>query len=123
MRNQELVDRFFDGAVSGAASRMSIGTTYDGGVYILGYGHAVYAYRPPDGRFGPVVFDGWKGASKTTTQHISLIERHADHSANGRPGVTDVEQDPDLEVLLSISGDDKNYSTSQRSFRGRSGGM
>ena len=123
MRNQELVDRFFDGAVSGASSRMSIGTTYYDGVYILGYGHAVYAYRPPDDRFGSVVFDGWKGASHTTDQHISLIEPHADHSANGRPDTTDVEQDPDLEVLLAISGGDKDYSSSQRSFRGRSGGV
>lgn len=121
--NQRLVNRFFDGAESGAASRISIGTTYSGGVYILGYGHAVYAYRPPDNRYDPVVFTGWKGASKSTTRHIGMIESVATHTADGRPGVTDVENDPDFEVLFGISGNDKDYSKNQRSHRGSRGGV
>lgn len=122
MNQQDLVDAFFNGAESGTASNMSIGTTYAGGVYILGYGHAVYAYRPPDGRFDPVVFTGWKGASHSTDQHIGLMDDKAGMNLDGRPGVSDVEHDPDIEVLASISGNDKDYSSSQRSYRGDRGG-
>lgn len=106
----ELVERFYNGETSGNASNMSIGTTYEDGVFVIGYGHAIYAYRPPDDRFGPVVFTGWKGASKSTNQHISLLEGKAEHTSDGRPGESDVAGDPDLDKLKAISGNDKDYS-------------
>lgn len=116
MTNEELVSAFFSGSDSGVASNMSVGTTADGGVFIQGYGHAVYAYRPPDRRFPPVVFTGWKGASHSTNQHISLMVDETDEHAPGRPGTTDVSGDPDKDVLYAISSNDNDYSTSQRSF-------
>jgi len=115
--NELLVNRFFDGEYSGTATNMSIGETAAGGHFIMGYGHAIYAYRPPDERFGPVVFTGWKGASHSTNQHIGLMSDKTDNCFGGRPGVSDVEGDPDIEVLSSVAGNDKNYSQPQRSFR------
>ena len=115
--NELLVNRFFDGEYSGTASNMSIGETAAGGHFIMGYGHAIYAYSPPDERFDPVVFTGWKGASHSTNQHISLMSDKTGNCFGGRPSVSDVEGDPDIEVLRTISGNDNDYSTSQRSFR------
>lgn len=117
MTNEEIVSAFFSGADSGVAANMSIGTTADGGTFLMAYGHAVYAYRPPDGRFSPVLFTGWKGASHSTNQHLSLMVDKTKEHAPGRPGTSDVAGDPDKNVLYGISGDDKDYSTSQRSFR------
>lgn len=115
--NAELVSRFFDGEYEGVSNSMSIGETEAGGHFIMGYGHAVYAYRPPDDRFGPVVFSGWKGASHATTGHIGLMEDRADVTFDGRPSESDVAHDPDLDVLASISSNDKSYGSNQRSFR------
>ena len=116
MSNMELVQSFFSGAESGKAANMSIGETDAGGHFIMGYGHAIYAYRPPDGRFKPAVFVGWVGASTSTTQHIGLMKDEDAHALQGRPGTSDVQGDPDLDVLESISSNDKDYSTNQRSF-------
>jgi len=107
----KLVERFYAGETNGVASNMSICTTDEDGVGIMGYGHAVYAYRPPDMRFNPVVFVGWYGASSSTNKHINLINRDEAIEATGRPGSTDIQGDPSLEYLTSITGDDKDYST------------
>lgn len=114
--NQELVSRFFNGEFKGTAANMSIGQTAAGGHFIMGYGHAVYAYRPPDDRFDPVVFTGWKGASSSTNQHISLMADETDLHADGRPGTTDVRGDPDKDLVMGIAGNDNDYSTNHRSF-------
>lgn len=117
MRNADVVERFFDGRTHGVAANMSIGKTDAGGTFLMGYGHAVYAYRPPDGRFDPVLFTGWRGASASTTQHIALCHDRTDIHIDGRPGTSDVSGDPDLDVLRGISSNDKDYSKNQRSFR------
>jgi len=106
---KELVRRYFDGAETGVASNMEIAVTVGDGVVIQGYGHAVYAYRPPDGRFGPVCFTGWYGASKSTDQHLGMIEPECEDGLDGRPGMGDVRGDPDFEVLAGISSNDKEY--------------
>ena len=118
--NSQLVNRFFGGVESGTASNMEIATLESGATALVGYGHAVYAYRPPEDRFKPVVFVGWKGASKSTNQHIELCLGGNVVEVDGRPGMTDVAGDPDLDVLKGISSNDRDYSTSQRSF-GRRG--
>jgi len=113
----ELARRFFDGETSGNASNMTIGATYGDGVFVMGYGHAIYAYRPPDDRYEPVVFTGWYGASRSTTQHISLLEDEGGHHIDARPGETDITGDPDLDRLEAIPSNDKDYSK-PHSYRG-----
>lgn len=38
---------------------------------IVGYGHAVYAARRTDGSI--ILFEGWRGRSVSTTQHITKL--------------------------------------------------
>ena len=109
MRQSELVNRFYNGAESGVASNMEIAQLNSGATVLKGYGHAVYAYRPPEGRFGVVCFAGWKGASDSTTRHIKMIAQEATHMFDGRPSVSDVTRDPELDVLKGISSNDKDY--------------
>lgn len=108
--NQELVDRFHNGEESGVAANMEIAQMPGGGVAVIGYGHAVYAYRPPDERFVPVVFTGWRDASKSSRRHVNLLGAQEHLAANGRAKKTDVHGDPDLEYLMQIKDEDKNYS-------------
>lgn len=120
--NSELVGRFFRGEYNGIAANMEIATTESDGHIILGYRHAVYAYAPPDGRFDPVVFVGWKGASKSTTRHIRMMESKATYTFDGRARKTDVNDDPDLSYLHQIGSDDKDYSTAHTNVeKGRRG--
>lgn len=106
---KELVDRFYDGHEHGVASNMEMATTTGGGVAVVGYRHAVYAYRPPDDRFGPVVFVGWKGASSSTNQHIELLRNDDVVELDGRPNKGDIVGDPDLRELSAIESNDKDY--------------
>lgn len=111
---EELVDRFYDGKFYGVASNMEISRPTGGGVCVVGYRHAVYAYRPPDDRFKPVVFIGWKGASKSTDLHIELLRKGDRIELDGRPNKGDIIGDPDLKELSTISSDDKDYSKPHR---------
>jgi hypothetical protein len=105
----ELADRFYDNCESGVASNMEIATFSGGGVAVVGYAHAVYAYRPPDDRFDPVVFVGWLGASKSTNQHIHLLKRDEAIEIDGRPNKGDIVGDPDLKELSAIDSNDRDY--------------
>ena len=116
----DLVDRFYDGDETGVASNMELATTVGGGTAVIGYGHAVYAYRPPDGEFEPVVFTGWASASKSSNQHIQLLKRDECIEAQGRAKKSDVSGNPDLDYLMALGSSGKDYSThhSRRDRRG-----
>lgn len=118
----ELVRRYFGGVETGTASNLEIAVTGAGARVLKGYGHAVYAYIPADERFGPVCFTGWKGASKSTDKHIALIEDKCEIHIDGRPGMTDVARDPDLDTLRGISSNDKDYSKPHSRSDERRGG-
>ena len=115
----ELVDRWSDGETTGTASNMTIIEEDCGDTVIMGFGHAVYAIRAGDGRFDPVVFTGWKGASKSTDQHIELIRPKAEIELSGRPSHTQVMGEKSLEFLANIAGNDKDYSQPHRSQQKR----
>jgi hypothetical protein len=119
--NQDLVDRFHDGEESGVANNMEIAQMPGGGTAVIGYGHAVYAYRPPDDRFGPLVFTGWRDASKTSREHINMLGSREHIAVSGRAKKTDVYGDPDYEVLKEVKDEDKDYSTAHRRYE-RGGG-
>lgn len=110
MRQKDLVTDYFRGAECGVASNLEIALTGTGARVLKGYGHAVYAYTPADERFGTVCFTGWKGASKSTNNHINMIEDKADVCLDGRPSMSDVSHDPSLAMLSQISSNDKDYS-------------
>lgn len=42
-----------------------------GGIKLVGYGHALYAYRYPDGHI--IYFKGWRGRSHSTDCHLSKM--------------------------------------------------
>lgn len=107
--NRELVDRFFDGDSGIKAANMEITEPAGGGTAVVGHCHAVYAYRPPDDRFPPVVFTGWRDASKSTGKHISLLVSDDVVEVKGRAKKHHVRGDPDLEYLSGISDDDTYY--------------
>lgn len=107
--NRELVNRFLDGADSGTAFNMEITEPTGGGTAIVGYEHAVYAYRPPDDRYKPVVFTGWSDASSSTNQHISLLTGGDVIEVGGRAKKNHVSGDPDIEYLSGISDGDRSY--------------
>ncbi len=109
MAQAELVGRFYDGSDGGVASSMEIAEMPGGGVAVIGYEHAVYAYRPPDGRFKPVVFEDWASASRSSAQHIAKLKRGDYIVAPGAAKKTDVYGDPDLEELMALSGNHKDY--------------
>ena len=123
MKRSELVDRFFDGAESGVASNMEIATNDAGARMIVGYNHAVYAYSPPDERWGPVAFTGWYGASRSTDQHMSMIEPKAERCVDGRPSQSDLTRDPELGVVMGLSSNDKDYSKPHSRRDRREGGV
>lgn len=75
LSNQELVERFARGFGQGASNRMEI--KKDGNeTVIVGYGHAIYARRKPNGSI--ILYDGWYGYSPTTSRQLNLIRPYAD---------------------------------------------
>jgi len=122
MRQKDLVTDYFRGAETGVASNMEIAVNNAGARMIVGYNHAVYAYCPPDERWGPVVFTGWYGASSSTDQHISMIEPHAERGIDARPAKSDLKRDPELGVVMGISSNDKDYSKPHSRSDRRQGG-
>lgn len=109
LSNRELVNRFLDGGGSGTACNMEITEPAGGGTAVVGYEHAVYAYRPPDDRYPPVVFTGWADASQSSAQHIALFTGGDVIAMCGRAKKHHVRDDPDVEYLSGISDDDTFY--------------
>ncbi len=77
-----LADRFARGETTGTASNMRIHEDGDW-TLLVGYGHAVYAARSPDGRI--YVFDGWAmrktrrwAGSQSTKGQMSQLRHIAD---------------------------------------------
>ena len=107
--NSGLVSFFMAGDTGYTSANMEITEPAGGGTAVVGYGHAVYAYRPPDYRYPPVVFTGWADASKSSGQHISLFSGDDVIELSGRAKKHHVRGDPDLEYLSGISDDDTYY--------------
>jgi len=118
--NYELVKRFFDGDSRAKSANMEITEPAGGGTAVVGYEHAVYAYRPPGERFSTLVFTGWRDASSSTASHISLLTGSDVVEVDGRAKKHHVRGDPDLEYLSGISDDDTFYGGyhSKRDRRG-----
>jgi hypothetical protein len=57
LSHRDLVRRFEDGATSGESNSMSIADLGDGWTALMGYGHAAYLVRNPQGTI--VKFAGW----------------------------------------------------------------
>lgn len=75
LSNEQLVERFVRGFRKGESNRMEI--RQDGNeTIIVGYGHAIYARRKPNGNI--ILYDGWYGYSPTTSRHLNLIRPYAD---------------------------------------------
>jgi hypothetical protein len=75
LSNLDLVERFARGFERGASNRMEI--KRDGNeTIIVGYGHAVYARRKPNGTI--ILYDGWYGYSPTTSTHLNMIRPYAE---------------------------------------------
>jgi len=108
--NHGLVEAFYHGHSNGLANNMEIAEYPEGATAVIGYCHAVYAYRPPEGEYKPVVFTGWSDASPTTGKHISLLTNYDCIEAPGRAKKTDVYDVPTLEYLMEIKDDDTSYS-------------
>lgn len=71
------------------ASNMKVERTDEPGydAVVVGYDHAVYAARRNNGTI--VIFNGWKGRSVSTTQHIGTLKYTIDNpniANDGRPG-------------------------------------
>ena len=120
--NETLIERFVAqrGAELGSACNMSIARNQHNWALLVGYAHAVYAAAPPGDRHAPVVHTGWDGASKSTTQHINLLDARAPEAwtrQSGRPNTGDYGADPSLEAVMAFGGNDKDYSTPHRSYR------
>lgn len=64
----ELGRRFRNGE-TGTASNLKVKEDGDGGLKLVGYGHALYAYRYPDGH--TIYFSGWYDRSQTTKCHLT----------------------------------------------------
>jgi len=62
--------KFRDGDKTGTASNVKIHETDDGGTVLVGYGHAVYAYRSPSGHI--TAYMGWTNRSNTRRQSGSI---------------------------------------------------
>jgi hypothetical protein len=64
----ELGRRFRNGK-TGTASNVEVKEDNQGELKMVGYGHALYAYRYPDGY--TIFFGGWHGRSQSTNQQLS----------------------------------------------------
>ena len=67
---RELARQFYAGAQDGSGSNVAI-QQLAGGTAIVGYGHAVYAYRYPSGNI--VYFHGWQGRSTATNSQLGKM--------------------------------------------------
>jgi hypothetical protein len=67
--SQTKLGRRFRNGKTGSASNVKVEEDRDGGLKMVGYGHALYAYRYPDGY--TIFFEGWNGRSQSTNQHLS----------------------------------------------------
>jgi hypothetical protein len=72
MTNEDLIRDFSRGESGTANNLASVPVTRYGRMFLVGYGHAVYAVRHEDGTI--TLFNGWRGRSTTTSQHLSLID-------------------------------------------------
>jgi len=122
LSNSEVVERFVRGGEEaiGSANNMAIAENAYDWKLLVGYGHAVYAAIPPHEEHSPVVHVGWRGASGSTNQHISLIDNAAPSSwdrQEGRPNFGDYATDPSMVEIAKFESNDKDYSTSQRRSR------
>lgn len=96
--HRTLVHEFENGATTGKSNSMSITELDDGHTALLGYGHAVYAVRTPDGRI--VRFDGWafqagrrNGGSMTTkSSHFAAMRTLGDVRVAYNKPRTDMER-------------------------------
>lgn len=78
MKQRELARDFFAGEASGSASNVEI-QQLAGGTALVGYGHAVYAYRYYTGHV--VYFHGWQGYSIATNSQLGKMG----FTINGEP--------------------------------------
>lgn len=101
----QLAEQFRTGETSGAASNVAIQEASDGGTLLVGYGHAVYAYRSPEGRI--TAFEGWTysgnpirpnaGSTSTKTQFSKMeLREMADKVVKG----TDPEHVPKVRDFM-----------------------
>jgi len=118
LSNNELVEAFYSGYSSGVANNMSLDEMPGSGIVVIGYGHAIYAYRPPDDRYSPVVFTGWSTASSSSSQHINMLTRDECIELDGAAEETDISGDPDISELSKISGNDEDYGGKENMDRG-----
>jgi len=98
----ELGRRFKNGATSGSASNLEIKEHEWGGVMLVAYGHAVYAYRSPEGYI--LVFRGWY--NKENERHHAGGNNKCQFRRLGLSSMAD-------EV---IEGTDKEAAPKRRSF-------
>lgn len=70
----ELGRRFRNGKTSGTASNVKIDDR-ENGTALIGYGHAMYAFRTNDGTI--IYFRGWYGYSASTSCQISKMSLRA----------------------------------------------
>jgi len=89
----ELGARFRNGATTGTASNVEIRELENGGTVLVGYGHAVYAYRSPSGHITSYL--GWANSDNTrphsgsasTVQQFGQLKirsrKHVDEKVTG----------------------------------------
>jgi hypothetical protein len=107
--NEELVNRFYDGYENGKSNNMHIAEYPGGATVVVGFGHAIYAYRRDGADFKPVVFTGWADASRSSARHISLLTSGDCIEAPGRAKSSDVHDSPSLDYLMQIADGDEDY--------------
>jgi len=82
----ELGRRFESGATSGTASNVEIQEAPNGGTVLVGYGHAVYAYRSPGGHI--TVYRGWTNRNNTR-RHSGSMSTKCQYTALGLGSAAD----------------------------------
>lgn len=111
-----LIDGFPDTDETGHSDTLNICRNNGGAMILMGYNHMVLAYRPPDDRFGPVAFKGWRGASAFAHKLVSDICGRYDDVADGAPSWVDVAGDPDRDRIGGITATNDDYNQLHRRY-------
>lgn len=77
LSHRSVVRRFTNGETSGKSSSLSISDLGDGYTALVGYGHAAYAVRLPNGT--TVRFDGWAFQQCRPRQHSGSATTKSNH--------------------------------------------
>jgi hypothetical protein len=96
--------RFRDGK-TGTASNMKVKEDNEGGLKMVGYGHALYAYRYPDGHI--IYFSDWYGRSQSTNCQLTKtgVKTTHDQSVDKREKAasfdpSEYREEPEVEPVL-----------------------